>query len=124
MKRLESDLQEMSNTDGKDDKQVLLQISYKLDKRNYRGCVFTNDEQDDVEMLLRLLHNRSNKMLCMCHICTINVKVEFFIIFLYVNLLLLPMDTVQKNQLLPNYVWPSIIHIIMKPLICHGIWCK
>ena len=40
--------------------------------------MFTNDKQDDVEMLrqLRLLYMRSNKIIRMLYFCTIDVKLE------------------------------------------------
>ena len=42
--------------------------------------MFTNDKQDDVEMLrqLRLLYMRSNKIIRMFLFCTIDVKLEHF----------------------------------------------
>ena len=60
--------------------------------------MFTNDKQVDVEMLrqLRLLYMRSNKKIRMFQFCTIDVKSEFFCELLYVVLLLLSMDRVQK----------------------------
>ena len=45
--------------------------------------MFTNDKQDDVEMLrqLRLLYTRSNKIIRMFYLCTIDVKREPFMSF-------------------------------------------
>ena len=42
--------------------------------------MFTNDKQDDVEMLrhLRLLYMRSNKIIRMFPFCTIDVKLELY----------------------------------------------
>ena len=42
--------------------------------------MFTNDKQDDVEMLrqLRLLYKRPNKILRMFHFSTVDVKLELF----------------------------------------------
>ena len=42
--------------------------------------MFTNNKQDDVEMLrqLRLLYMRSNKIVRMFYFCTIDVKLELF----------------------------------------------
>ena len=49
-------------------------------KTKYLGYMFTNDKQDDVEMLrqLRLLYMRSNKIIRMFYFCTIDVKLELF----------------------------------------------
>ena len=51
-------------------------------KTKYLGytCMFTNDKQDEVEMLiqLRLLYMRSNKIIRMFHFCTIDGKLELF----------------------------------------------
>ena len=67
-----------------------------LKKKEYLGYMFTNDKQDDVEMLrqFRLLYFLSNKILRMFHFCTIDVNLVHFRFF-YVVLLLLPMDSVQ-----------------------------
>ena len=47
------------------------------------GYMFTNDKQDDVEMLrqLRLLYMRSNKIIRMFYICTIDVSWSFLGVF-------------------------------------------
>ena len=65
-----------------------------VEKTKYLGYMFTNDKQDNVEMLrqLRLLYMRLNKIIRMFYFCTIDVKLEF----LYVVLLLLSVDRVQK----------------------------
>ena len=49
-----------------------------VEKTKYLGYMFTNDKQDDVEMLrqLRLLYMRSNKIIRMFYFCTIDVKLE------------------------------------------------
>ena len=46
----------------------------------YLEYMFTNDKQDDVEMLrqLRLLYMRANKILRMFQFCTKGVKLELF----------------------------------------------
>ena len=51
-----------------------------VEKTKYLGYMFTNDKQDDVEMLrqLRLLYMRSNKIIRMFYFCTIDVKLELF----------------------------------------------
>ena len=51
-----------------------------VEKTKYLGYMFTNDRQDDVEMLrqLRLLYMRSNKIIRMFYFCTIDVKLELF----------------------------------------------
>ena len=45
--------------------------------------MFTNDKQDDVDMLrqLRLLYMRSNKIKRMFYFCTIDVKLELVMSF-------------------------------------------
>ena len=50
------------------------------EKTKYLGYMFTNDKQDDVEMLrqFRLLYMRSNKIIRMFYLCTIDVKLELF----------------------------------------------
>ena len=55
--------------------------------------MFTNDKQDDVEMLrqLRLLYMQANKILRMFQFCTIAVKLELFRSFCTI------MDRVQNN---------------------------
>ena len=65
-----------------------------VEKTKYLGYMFTNDKQDNVEMLrqLRLLYMRLNKIIRMFYFCTIDVKLEL----LYVVLLLLSVDRVQK----------------------------
>ena len=47
-----------------------------VEKTKYLRYMFTNDKQDDVEMLrqLRLLYMRSNKIICMFYFCTIAVN--------------------------------------------------
>ena len=42
--------------------------------------MFTNDKQDDVEMLrqIRLLYMQSNKIIRMFYFCTIDVNLELF----------------------------------------------
>ena len=52
----------------------------KVWKTKYFGCMFTNEKQDDVEMLrqLRLLYMRSNKIIRMFYFCTIDVKLDYF----------------------------------------------
>ena len=47
--------------------------------------MFTNNKQDDVEMLrqLRLLYMRSNKIIRMFLFCTIGVKLEFLRVFVH-----------------------------------------
>ena len=57
-------------------------INY-VKETKYLGYIFTNDKQDDVEMLrqLRLLYMRSNKTLRMFHFCTIDVNVKAFMSF-------------------------------------------
>ena len=56
-----------------------------VEKTKYLGytCMFTNDKQDEVEMLrqLRLLYMRSNKTIRMFYFCTIDVKLELFMSF-------------------------------------------
>ena len=51
-----------------------------VEKTKYLGYMFTNDKQDDVEMLrqLRLLYMRSNKIIRMFYFCTTDVKLELF----------------------------------------------
>ena len=51
-----------------------------VEKTKYLGYMFTNDKQDDVEMLrqLRLLYMRSHKIIRMFYFCTIDVKLELF----------------------------------------------
>ena len=51
-----------------------------VEKTKYLGYMFTNDKQDDVEMLrqLRLLYMRSNKIIRMFYFCKIDVKLELF----------------------------------------------
>ena len=51
-----------------------------VEKTKYLGYMFTNDKQDDVEMLrqLRLLYLRSNKIIRMFYFCKIDVKLELF----------------------------------------------
>ena len=51
-----------------------------FEKTKYLGYMFTNDKQDDVEMLkqLRLLYMRSNKIIRIFHFRTIDVKLELF----------------------------------------------
>ena len=53
-----------------------------VEKTKYLRYMFTNDKQDDVEMLrqLRLLYMymRSNKIIRMFHFCKIDVKLELF----------------------------------------------
>ena len=51
-----------------------------VEKTKYLGYMFTNNKQDDVEMLrqLRLLYMRSNKIIRMFCFCTIDVKLELF----------------------------------------------
>ena len=51
-----------------------------VEKTKYLEYMFTNDKQDDVEMLrqLRLLYMRSNKIIRMFYFCTIDVKLELF----------------------------------------------
>ena len=51
-----------------------------VEKTKYLGYMFTNDKQDDVEMLrqLRLLYMRLNKIIRMFYFCTIDVKLELF----------------------------------------------
>ena len=53
-----------------------------VEKTKYLGYMFTNDKQDDVEMLrqLRLLYMymQSNKIISMFYFCTIDVKLELF----------------------------------------------
>ena len=53
-----------------------------VEKTKYLGYMFTNDKQDDIEMLrqLRLLYMRSNTIIRMFYFCTIDVKLELFII--------------------------------------------
>ena len=53
---------------------------FYVEKTKYLGYMCTNDKQDDVDMLrqLRLLYMRSNKIICMFHFCTIDVKLELF----------------------------------------------
>ena len=59
------------------------EINY-VRKTKYLGYVFTNDKQDDVEMLrqLRLLYMRSNKISRMLYFCTIDVKLRLLENFL------------------------------------------
>ena len=70
-----------------------------VQKTKYLGYTFANDKQDDLEMLiqLRLLYMQSNNIIRMFHFCIIDVKLELFG-DLYVDLLLLSMDRVQKNN--------------------------
>ena len=51
-----------------------------VEKTKYLGYMFTNDKQNDVEMLrqLRLLYMRSNKIIGMFYFCTIDVKLELY----------------------------------------------
>ena len=51
-----------------------------VEKTKYLGYMFTNHEQNDVEMLrqLRLLYMRLNKIIRMFHFRIINVKLELF----------------------------------------------
>ena len=51
-----------------------------VEKTKYLGYMFTNDKQDDVEMLrqLHLLYMRSNKIIPMFYFCTIDFKLELF----------------------------------------------
>ena len=55
-----------------------------VEKAKYLGYMFTNDKQDDVEMLrqLRLLYIRSNKIIRMLYFCTVDVKLELFTPFI------------------------------------------
>ena len=50
-----------------------------VEKTKYLGYMYTNDKQDDVEMLrqLRLLYMQSNKIIRKINFCTIVVKLEF-----------------------------------------------
>ena len=68
--------------------------------------MFTNDKEEDVEMLrqLRLLYMPPNKIISMFYISTIVDKLESFLEALYVVLLQLYMNRVQKNQLLNDCV--------------------
>ena len=52
-----------------------------VEKTQYLGYMFTDDKQDDVEMLrhLRLLYMRSNKIIRMLHFCPIVVKLQLFL---------------------------------------------
>ena len=51
-----------------------------VEKTKYLGYMFTNNKQDDFEILrhLRLLNMRSNKKIRMFYVCTIDVKPELF----------------------------------------------
>ena len=55
-------------------------IIYVESNTIFRVYIFTNDKQDDLEMLrqLRLLYMRSNKIIRMFHFCTTEVKLELF----------------------------------------------
>ena len=51
-----------------------------VEKTKYLRYMYTNDKQDNVEMLrqLRLLYMRSSKILLMVHFCTIDDKLKLF----------------------------------------------
>ena len=93
-----------------------------VEKTKFLGYMFTNDKQDDVEILrqLRLLYMRSNKILRMFHFCTIHVdvKLELFRSFCTSFYCCYPW-TGYKNQLLTDCVL-SIKHI-GEFLTYHGV---
>ena len=67
--------------------------------------MFTNDKQDDVEMLrqLRLLYMRSNEIIRMFHFCTLDVKFELFMRFVR-RFTAAMYGQGTKNQLLTDWV--------------------
>ena len=77
-----------------------------VEKTKYLGYVFTNDKQDDVEMLtqLRLLYMRSNKIIRMFQFCTIDVKLELYRSFCTSFYYCYLWTGYKKNQLLTDCV--------------------
>ena len=77
-----------------------------VEKTKYIGYMFTNDKQDDVEMLrqLRLLYMQSNKIIHNFHFCTIVVKLELFKSFGTSFYCCYLPTGYKKNQLLTNCV--------------------